>query len=696
MTPPHVGDVIEYRSQTWHIVDFDGIMLALKCLDDGSERTEPAAVVMADDTYVGPGLHGPSVAEQRLLDLTTPQRRQQAEFWYEHMFEVKHGYPLRDRGMVRVGEPTTTVEERLVAKRDELMRIGCTVSMSTMWRKWRGFNNRGVFGCADHRGMPGHVRLSAIDQNVAMTLRAITVEFTEKSTPTKKQIIEMAKHRLKDTGAASPCRSSMYTLLKRLDRGQHTTGDATSRRSHANSPDRAYSPIVALYPGEEIQIDTTPLDAMVIMADGTTQKVDLAAAIDVATGTITAAVLRVNASKTVDIIELIIRSMVPLSMLPGWQTNMAMARQYLPKDMVSEAELNESLAAKPVINVRGVVYDRGKIFLAKTFERGLDTLGIDDRTAPPYTPTAKPHIERLFKTIGDDFVRWIPGYKGRSVNHRGRRPERDAVWPLPVLQALLDEWIATVYQKTPRKSQRLALAPQAKLSPNALYNYISQSAPSPIRTLTRDEWISLQPLAFRRINRYGINLHGMTYDSDQPRFHDLRRTKSPNTKQNGKWEVRHDPNNLMQIWVRDMAVTYDERGREVVRDGGWIECTWTKAQYVTAPFGIDVLHAVTAQLSTKERSDENILVRAEQLHRTLLGGPAEPVRRPITRAELSAGRANAARQELCTPPPADDKPELPQAQPIDPPPPTPQPEGEPTIARPPVDPMRPLRLSDGW
>ncbi len=691
MTAPHVGDVIEYRSQTWQIVDFDGIMLALKCLDDGTERNEPATRVMADDTYVGPGFRGPSVAEQRLLDLTSPERKRQAEFWYEHMFEVKHGYPLRDRDMVSIAEPTTTIEERLVAKREELQRLGCTVSMSTMWRKWRGFNNRGVFGCADHRGMPGHVRLSGIDQNVAVALRAVAVGFTEKSTPTKKQIIEIAAHRLKDEGTSVPCRSSMYSLLKRLDRGEHTTGDATSRRSHANSPDRAFSSIVALYPGEEVQIDTTPLDAMVITADGTTQKVDLAVAIDVATGTITAAILRVNASKTVDIIELILRSLVPLPMLPGWQANMAMARQYLPKDMVSEAELNEALAAKPVINVRGVVFDRGKIFLAKTFERGLDTLGIDDRTAPPYTPTAKPHIERTFKTIGDDFVRWIPGYKGRSVNHRGRRPERDAVWPLPVLQALLDEWIATVYQKTPRRDERVGLAPRAKLSPNALYNIISQSAPSPIRTLTREEWISMQPLEFRRINRYGINLFNMTYDSDEPRFHDLRRKKSPNTKQKGKWEVRYDPNNLMQVWVRDMDVDYDDRGREVIRDNGWIECTWKKAQYVTAPFGIDILHAVAAELSKKERTDKRILQRAEQLHRALMGGPAEPVHRPITRAELSAGRANVARQELCVPPPAAEKTPLPAAQSIDPPPPT-----EPAAPRPPVDPMRPLRLSDGW
>ncbi|WP_165610930.1 Mu transposase C-terminal domain-containing protein [Mycobacteroides chelonae] len=612
------------------------------------------------------------------------------------MFEVKHGYTLRDRDIVTAPEPTSTVEERLIAKREELIRGGYSVSMSTMWRKWCGFNTRGVVGCLDSRGMPGHVRLSSVDQKVTATLRTVMGEFTEKSTPTKKQLIEITKNRLHDSGTPLPSRSSMYSLLARLDRGQHTTGDATSRRSYANSPDRAFGTIESLYPGEEVQIDTTPLDAMVIMADGRTQKVDLAAAIDVSTRTITAAVLRVNASKTVDIIELIVRSFVPLTTLPGWQANMAMARQYLPKAMVTEAELDQSLGLKPAINVRGVVFDRGKIFVSKTFERALDTLGIDDRTAPPYTATAKPHIERLFKTIGDDFVRWIPGYKGRSINHRGRRPERDAVWPLPVLQALLDEWIATVYQKQSRRGTRLGLAPKAELSPNMLYNALSQYAPSPSRTLTRDEWISMQPLEFRRINRYGINLFGLVYDHHSQRFHDLRRTKSPNTKRNGKWEVRYDPNNLMQIWVRDMAVMYDERGREVVRDNGWIECPWKNAQSVTAPFGIDVLHAVMAELGKKERNDQRVLERAEQIHRTLMGGPSQAPHRRLTRAELSAGRANAARQELCVRPLSDaTETKSPAVQSIDPPPSAPPPS-EPTTTRARVEPMRPLRLSEGW
>ncbi|MCC5582548.1 hypothetical protein IMZ11_43885, partial [Microtetraspora sp. AC03309] len=45
-----VGDLIEFRCQTWQIRDRDAVALQLKCLDDGSELTLPIAMVTSDDT----------------------------------------------------------------------------------------------------------------------------------------------------------------------------------------------------------------------------------------------------------------------------------------------------------------------------------------------------------------------------------------------------------------------------------------------------------------------------------------------------------------------------------------------------------------------------------------------------------------------------------------------------------------------
>ncbi|BBX25697.1 Mu transposase C-terminal domain-containing protein [Mycolicibacterium alvei] len=683
-----VGDLIEFRCQTWQIRDRDAVALQLKCLDDGSELTLPTAMVTSDDTFVGPDAGGPSVADQRLLDLASPQRRADAEFWYGHMFEVKYGISLQDRGILAPVEPTSTVAARLSDKRRQLRDLGITVSMATMWRKWSGFNRRGVVGCMDLRGTPGHVRLSGFDQRIEIVLDAVRTHFIDKSTPTKKQVIEIAKHRLTDDGIEMPKKTSMYKLLDRLDRGEHITGDATARRSHANSPDRAFSKIVALFPGEEVQVDSTPLDAMVLMADGHPGTVDLAAGIDVATGTVLCPILRVNACKTVDVMEVWANSAVPQQKVPGWKENMAIARSYLPDVMASEEDLDAALADKPLIDVRGLVVDRGKIFVSDTFLRAAEARGVNYRLAPPYTPTAKPHIERLLKTIADDFVRWIPGYKGRSVNHRGRHPEKDAVWPLPLLQALLDQWVIMVYQYRRHVGPQTAFAPRMQLSPNAIYRALSQSAPTPVRILTREEWICLHPCAFRRINRYGINFKNLTYNDDSPEFHRLRRRKSPNKKKNGQWEVRYDPNNLLQIWVHDESLDYDEDGHQTVKDNGWIECRWVLAKFVSVPFGVDILRAIKDDLGNNI-SDKQVLERAEHIHRQLLGGPPEPRRRPLTRTETVAARANLARQELRAGPPEPD----PQLE-------SDQAEAAAETITPPaasrVEPMRPMRLSEGW
>ncbi len=686
MIPPKVGDIIEFRRATWQFREFDSVAAEIKCLDDGSSLTLPIAVILADDTYLGPQDTGPSIADQRRFDLLSPQRQRQAQFWYEHMYDVKYGVTPREHGFVDIEPPATTVQHRLDAKRQELRTKGIHVSSRTMWRKWTGFSEHGVLGCADHRGMPGHVRLSAIDQRVEIAMIETKKHFVDKATPTKKQIIDMTGYALADHGIAAPKRTSMYRLLDKLDRGEHTTGDATSRRSHASSPDRPYGTTVSTIPGELVQLDSTPLDAMVVMPDGDICSVDLAAAVDVATGCIPAAILRPKACKTVDALELLTKSMIPQQMLPGWTDTMAIARNYLPDLISSEEDLGIELGRKPLIDVRGVVVDRGAIFISDPFTRALEFLGITYYLAPPRTPTAKPHIERALATIADGFVKYIKGYKGRSVNHRGRKPEESAVWPLPLLQAALDDWLVSVYHNTSRCGPKTTLTPRVEWSPNILYHALSSVTPTPPRTLSRDEWIGLQPCRFRRIERYGVNFERLVYSSESPRFHEMKQTKSPNHKQKGKWEVRYDPNNLMQIWIRDEAIRYDQHGQQVFVDDGWIECRWKLADHVTVPFGLDVLHAILPSLPRRKAIDKRVLDRAEAIHRQLMEGPPKTKRaQALSRAEASAGRANLARQELCGGPPA-------QTAMVEI-----TPEAAET-ARPlsVVEPMQSLRFSEGW
>ena len=99
--------------------------------------------------------------------------------------------------------------------------------------------------------------------------------------------------------------------MNRLDRQRHSFGNATTRRTQANRPDRAYGHQVPSRPGQLVEIDSTPLDVLVLYPDGGSGRVDLTIALDIATRTILAAVLSPVAAKAVDAALMLARAMTP-------------------------------------------------------------------------------------------------------------------------------------------------------------------------------------------------------------------------------------------------------------------------------------------------------------------------------------------------------------------------------------------------
>ncbi|WP_158588132.1 hypothetical protein [Actinomadura logoneensis] len=143
-------------------------------------------------------------------------------------------------------------------------------------------------------------------------------------------------------------------------------------------------------PGEQVQIDSTPLDVMVVLDDGLTARAELTIAVDVATRTICAAVLRPVGTKAVDAALLLARMLVPEPMRPGWDRSLAMASSRLPHDRLMEVDARmEQAAAKPVIVPDTVVIDGGKVFISEAFLRAWERLGISVQRARPRTPTDK-------------------------------------------------------------------------------------------------------------------------------------------------------------------------------------------------------------------------------------------------------------------------------------------------------------------
>src|SRR5690606_32799672 len=133
-----------------------------------------------------------------------------------------------------------------------------------------------------------------------------------------------------------------------------------------NRPAGQFTPTFAARPGEQVQIDSTPIAVMVMLDTGETVRADLTIAVDTATRTICAAALRPVGTKAVDAALLLARMLVPEPMRPGWAETLRMSASLLPHDRLAAVdERMRAAAARPVIVPETIVIDGGKVFLSE-------------------------------------------------------------------------------------------------------------------------------------------------------------------------------------------------------------------------------------------------------------------------------------------------------------------------------------------
>ena len=218
-----------------------------------------------------------------------------------------------------------------------------------------------------------------------------------------------------------------------------------------------------------MEIDSTPLDVMVLLDDGVPGRVELTGMIDVATRTVPAAVLRPT-TKSVDASVLLARTLTPEPMRPGWPASLAMAHSALPYErLLGIDERLRHAAARPVIVPDTIVIDHGSVFVSDNFRSSCRHLGISIQPAHLATGSDKPHIEKMFSSLGTLFCQFAAGYLGRSADRRGRHVDGQPLWSLMQMQDLLDEWLISVWQNRAHEGLRDPLHPQRTFSPNQKY-----------------------------------------------------------------------------------------------------------------------------------------------------------------------------------------------------------------------------------
>lgn len=567
-----VGDRVVFDGDEHVVVGLSGTSVRLRA-DSGVEQVVLAAYLMAAvDFTVLDAAPVPVVEPFGLLEALPADVVAAAQRWREHVVEVETGLPLNSPPGTRPREGYDPAVTSL-AQRQQAKAVELGVSLRTIEGKRARCAAQGLWGLVDQRVTRTFELTGQADPRLVEVVEEMLDAETAQSTGTRSRLIRRVIKRVEEIHGPGvvplPGRSAFYVLIDRLSIGRHTFGSAVTRRQLANRPDGMFTPTFAMRPGEQVQIDSTPIDVMVLAQDGVPVRADLTIAVDVATRSICAGVLRPVGTKAVDASLLLAKMTVPEPMRPGWAASLRMAVSVLPHErlLAIDARMREA-AARPVIVPDQVVIDHGKVFVSEVFERACERLGISIQPARKDTPTDKAVVEATFTAIKTLFAQHVAGFKGANPTLRGRGVE--AAWTIGELQELFDEWVIVGWQHRGHDALRDPAAPRQKLSPNEKYAALIAAAGYLPLTLSGEDYLELLPVKWRQINDYGIRIDNRTYDAAE--LGRYRRQPSGLAGKRGLWEVHYDPYDLSRVFVRNH------------HDGGWITAAWTHLPMVAAPF----------------------------------------------------------------------------------------------------------------
>jgi|GEM_PF-1610234 len=263
------GDWVMYDGGEHQVVALAGTSVRLRSAG-GTDTVVLAAYLMASPgSAVVDGASAPTVEPFGLLDALPDAVIDAARVWEQYVVEVQTGLPP---GAVVGAAPrpgydpaTTTVMQRDQGKAAEL-----GVSVRTVQLRRVRYAQQGLWGLVDQCGVLEWEATGRADARLVAAVREVIEAERDTSTGTRSRLIRRVVKAVEAAYGPGvvpiPSRSSFYKLIETLATGRHTFGSAITRRQSANRPQGMFTPTLATRPGEQVQIDSTPIDVMVLLA----------------------------------------------------------------------------------------------------------------------------------------------------------------------------------------------------------------------------------------------------------------------------------------------------------------------------------------------------------------------------------------------------------------------------------------------
>ncbi|MFF7098365.1 transposase [Streptomyces rubradiris] len=628
-----LGAYVTFEGRPWQVAAVAGASVRLVD-EDGRTASVLTSLLFADPTFAVVDCPVPAAAPWGLLEAVPEREWERAMAWQRHIREIETGLPDGPGSTGSPGPSTTRSAPRWPSgSRPRPTSSRPWAGRATVRRTRARYHTGGVMGLVRQR-KPSSATGRADERVVAAVLEALRRQ-RGRSTGTLKGLREVTGQVLAEAhgpgAVALPAPSTFNRLVRVLaDPLEHPGRPA---RTATAVPVRAFTPVVALRPGELVQVDTTRLDIMVIGEDGKPVRPELTIALDVATRSVVAAVLREQSTQAVDAALLLAEMAVPHPVRPGWGEHLRLAHAAVPYDrlLALDARL-EQTAARPVAVPETIVIDRGRVFLSAAFLAACESLGVSVQPAPPRSPTAKGAAERTFGSINTLFAQHAAGYTGPHILARGEAVEDEARFTVAQMQELLDEWITACWQHRPHDGLRHPLLPKKALSPGEMWGALLGASGYVPLPLTGADYTGLLPVRFHPVTGRGIRINYRTYDHAMLNEHRGRGRPCP-TGPGGRWEVHLNPHDVRQIYLR-------------LPDGHLHEIPWIHRDHVHAPMSETTwrhIRTTVEQRAEREAHEAALAEAADQILRhtrpTTPAPPAAPTTAPGTRAKKAASQA---------------------------------------------------------
>jgi transposase InsO family protein len=517
-----------------------------------------------------------------LGSLSARQRNQLSER-AAHLREVLTGYRSGSSEVARPGEPraqfdpSTPLLDRYAAKAAELGVAPRTI------RRWAAaYQQRGVAGLASAR-----VRYPRqVDPRWSEAALAIMREHTQESKPSEKAVIYQTSKRLEicfgHGVVPEPSQATAYRELKRLEAQHRTfTGTTARNRDIAKRPKRPYGKLRPTRPGEYVILDTTRLD--VFGVDPITlrwTRIELTAAMDWYTRCIVGLRLTPVSTKAVDAAAMMYRVYRPPPAPPSWPDYAVWPHHGIPRIVCIDPDQLVTTRGKavcgPEVTPETIVVDHGKIFVSEHLTSVCQRFGISIQPARIREGRDKGPLERFFRTVREGLLQYLPGYKGPDINARGLDVEGHAFFYIDQLEAIVREWIATVYHHTRHSSLFDLHLPAATMTPAQMFAH--GIARAGYLEAPRDPFLAYEFLQVqaRTIQHYGVQCGNLRYTGEI--LSELGNRTSPYTgKFRNRWPIHVDPDNIAHVFIRHPDT------------GVWHTLEWEHAGHVDAPFSEEAL-----------------------------------------------------------------------------------------------------------